>query len=101
MAAAPEPLRLFAVVPEQRDKHSHPETAVPVFSEVSLHTVSEAGRLVARAQAHFVAAVITARSAGCSWRLIGTAAGVPYQSLHRRFGQHPKPTGASQDGRAG
>jgi hypothetical protein len=49
--------------------------------------VRRAGIVVAQAQERFAAAVLTARDAGCSWRHIGTAAGVPYQSLHRRFAE--------------
>lgn len=36
------------------------------------------------ASARFESAVASARRAGCSWRAIAGAAGVPYQSLHRR-----------------
>ena len=50
-----------------------------------LRRVAEAARLVSQAKVRFVSAVIAARSAGCSWRAIGTASGVPHQSLHRRF----------------
>lgn len=82
MAAAPELLRLF-------DAHGlDPSSQVERGSksaEKSLRRVAEAARLVAKAQAGFVRAVTTARSAGCSWRRIGSAAGLPYQSLHRAF----------------
>jgi hypothetical protein len=89
MAAAPEPLRLFETATRDGREESRPETAQAGLLGGSLQAVAEAGRLVTRAQARFATAVISARRAGSSWRLIGTAAGVPYQSLHRRFAGHP------------
>lgn len=80
MARAPEPLRLFDPPGDE------PRAGAEVGSaEGSLDAVAEAARLVVKAQARFAAAVSAARAAGCSWRRIGTAAGVPYQSLHRSF----------------
>jgi hypothetical protein len=99
MATAPEPLRLFEAAPEGREEHSHVEAGRPALFEGPLQGVAEAGRLVARAQARFVAAVVAARRAGCSWRLIGTAAGVPYQSLHRRFAGQRLPDVPARDAR--
>ena len=83
MAAAPEPLRLFATESEGACRVS----ATAPYVQASLQRVRRAGRLVAQAQEGFASAVLTARGAACSWRQIGTAAGVPYQSLHRRFAQ--------------
>ena len=82
----PEPLRLFDTdavdVP-------HPETANEPLARASLQRVRLTSRLVAKAQDRFAGAVLSARSGGCSWREIGTAASVPYLTLHRRFGQIP------------
>lgn len=47
--------------------------------------VTQAVKLVGKAQECLARAIADARSAGYSWRRIGTAAAVPYQSLHRRF----------------
>jgi len=82
VAASPEPLRLFDS--DRLEPSSHVETGSKLSAEESLHRVAEAARLIAKAPAGFVLAVTTARGAGCSWRRIGTAAGVPYQSLQRR-----------------
>jgi hypothetical protein len=85
MATAPDPLPLFDSLALGLDGASSPEEP--------LQRVNEAARLVVKAQARLLRAVMTARSAGCSWRRIGTAAGVPYQSLHRKFSRHPvRPT---------
>ncbi len=89
MAAAPEPLRLFDGDVQPRRRLSRDETAENTPAEESLPAVTEAAKLVGKAQACFIVAVTTARSAGCSWRQIGAAAGVPYQSLHRRFAARP------------
>jgi hypothetical protein len=99
MATAPEALRLFEAAAEGQEEHSHVEAGRPALFEGPLQAVAEAGRLVGRAQARFGAAVIAARRAGCSWRLIGTAAGVPYQSLHRRFAGHRLSGVPVRDGR--
>ena len=80
MTGAHEPLRLFEGAAE-----GPAVGAKAASAEGSLRAVAEAARLVAKAQARFVAAVHVARTAGCSWRQIGTAAGVPYQNLHRSF----------------
>ena len=31
-------------------------------------------------------AIVGAHRAGCSWRMIGTHLGIPYQTVHRRYG---------------
>ena len=31
-------------------------------------------------------AIVGAHRAGCSWRVIGTHLGIPYQTVHRRYG---------------
>jgi hypothetical protein len=82
VAASPEPLRLFDS--DRLEPSSHVETGSKLSAEESLHRVAEAARLVAKARAGFVRAVTTARGAGCNWRRIGTAAGLPCQSLQRR-----------------
>lgn len=87
MVAQPEVMTLFDGTSEDPVGFAlcHLETSRTVSVERSLQAVSEAAKLVVRAQARFVDAVRTARDVGCSWRRIGTAAGVPYQSLHRRL----------------
>jgi hypothetical protein len=88
MATAPDPLRLFDSLALGLDGAASPKEP--------LQRVREAARLVAKAHARLLRVVMTARRAGCSWRHIGTAAGIPYQSLHRKFSRHPVPTAAGQ-----
>jgi DNA-directed RNA polymerase specialized sigma24 family protein len=85
VAEAPEPLQLFGTNFEGAQ-----QTGPSGVEPATLQTVRRAGRLVIQAQERFRSAVLAARSEGCSWRQIGTAAGVPYQSLHRRLVHQPK-----------
>jgi hypothetical protein len=41
--------------------------------------------MVKNADRQLEATITAARADGCSWREIGIAAGVPYQTLHRRY----------------
>ena len=52
-----------------------------------LRMVAEAATMVVNANDRLEAAIEAARMAGFSWRQIGIAAGVPYQTLHRRHRQ--------------
>jgi hypothetical protein len=49
-----------------------------------LQAIADAAASVAAARRQLDAAIEAARIAGVSWRQIGAAAGVAYQSLHRR-----------------
>lgn len=98
MAAAPEPLRLFGVT-EEAEAVALAAAAHRRLGEGSLQRLHQAGRLVAQAQARFASAVIAAHKAGCSWRRIGAAAGVPYQSLHRRLAEQAEPKRTGRRGR--
>jgi hypothetical protein len=49
-----------------------------------LRVIADAATMVRNADLRLDAAIQAARVAGCSWREIGIAAGVPYQTLHRR-----------------
>jgi len=82
MTAAPEPLRLFEGQPYSERK-SHFETDRHAADDALEAVVLSAGRLKG-AQARFDDAVTAAHRAGYSWRRIGAATGVPFQSLHRR-----------------
>jgi hypothetical protein len=105
MADRPEPLRLFDPDPQgDETRSSQPKTGaelspsetrqVPSRSETRsnwqegqenpLHAVAEAATMVGNADRHLDAAIEAARAAGRSWREIGIASGVPYQTLHRR-----------------
>jgi hypothetical protein len=53
-----------------------------------LRRVAEAAKLVAEAHPRLAGALTSAHDAGCSWRRIGGASGIPYQILHRRFREH-------------
>lgn len=90
MTGVPEALRLFDYPgPLARPTREDLSSSRP--NGRSLLAAAEAARLVAQAQAHFAAAVVAARCEGWSWRRIGTATSVPYQSLHRRFSVGPFP----------
>lgn len=54
-------------------------------AKASLRQVAAAAEAAALARAGLAQAVAAARRAGDSWRHIGLAAGVPYQTLHRQF----------------
>ena len=82
MTAAPEPLRLFEGQPDS-EPESHFETDRRA-ADGALAAVVDSARRLKRAQARFDDAVTAARGAGCSRRRIGGAAGVSFQSLHRR-----------------
>lgn len=49
-------------------------------------SIAAAARQLRLAQSRFGAAIDAGRRAGLSWRQIGAAAGVPFQTLHRRAG---------------
>ncbi len=53
-------------------------------SQRLIQAIEDASELVAAAHAQLDVAIEAARVAGVSWRHIGTAAGVAFQSLHRR-----------------
>jgi hypothetical protein len=80
-----EPLSLFEESKSETEAVSKVETGAPARLRASLQAAAIAARLAAEAQARFSAVVSDARAAGLSWRRIGTVAGVPYQTLHRRF----------------
>src|SRR5580698_9158766 len=86
-AVEPEPLQLFAMGATANERSSGTRPHRPHPAEESLERVARAAVLVAEAQQRFRMAVIAARAVGCSWRRIGTAAGVPFQSLHRTFAE--------------
>jgi hypothetical protein len=48
--------------------------------------LAEAAILLNRAQANLTTAIDAARRMGWSWRRIGAESGLPFQTLHRRFG---------------
>lgn len=52
-----------------------------------LRVVAEEVTMVMNAHDRLDAAIEAARRAGVSWRQIGIAAGIPYQTLHRRHRQ--------------
>jgi hypothetical protein len=56
-------------------------------SAYQLQVVAEEATMVVNAHDRLEAAIQAARRAGVSWRQIGIAAGVPYQTLHRRHRQ--------------
>jgi hypothetical protein len=86
-----EELRLFDAdiaaqlrVNEGRDSAAAPEV---------LRRVAESAHEVAQASGRLSRAVVKARRAGRSWRQIGEASGIPYQSLHRKFAEQARPDG--------
>ena len=104
MADRPETLRLFDLGPQEvMPASSRPETTRVSRSEMPepsqsvtgpqgnagmenpLRAIGEAATMVTNADRQLAAAIQAARAAGRSWREIGIAAGVPYQTLHRRY----------------
>lgn len=74
---------------ETRPPLSEIETANPEVdnSANQLRVIAEEATMVVNANDRLEAAIEAARRAGFSWRQIGIAAGVPYQTLHRRHRQ--------------
>jgi hypothetical protein len=64
---------------------SSPDNGTLDALKTSLQQVAAAAEAAARARARLAQAVAAARQASASWRHIGVAAGVPYQTLHRQF----------------
>jgi len=58
-----------------------------ILAHELLHTIADSSTMMKKAREQFDAAVEAARVAGLSWRQIGIAASVPYQTLHRQFRQ--------------
>jgi hypothetical protein len=83
MTAAPEPLRLFDDDRGEVDRKSHVETGCPRRSDDALRAVARDAKLLTEAQRRLDCAVEAARADGCSWRRIGTASGVRFQTFHR------------------
>jgi hypothetical protein len=101
-----DPLRLFDLDLPQPVK-SHVETpkcpsqieTPPPLSEIEtedpevedladqLRVIADEATMVVKANDRLEAAIEAARRAGVSWRQIGIAAGVPYQTLQRRHRQ--------------
>ena len=96
MVAAPEPLRLFNTGETNGPGPSQIMTRHHVPVQEALRQVNEAAKLIVEAQARLAAAVTAAHDAGCTWRRIGIASGVPYQTLHRKFAEHAGPDLRSQ-----
>ncbi len=63
---------------------SSPDNGTLDALKTSLQQVAAAAESAARARARLAQAVAAARQTGASWRHIGLAAGVPYQTLHRQ-----------------
>lgn len=74
----------LVLIQETPVDESHTETG----DKDVLRKVRRAARLMVEAQTHFREAVNAARRSGCSWRRIGNAAGVPFQTLHRQMTDH-------------
>ena len=101
MATPPEPLRLFDLDPlmvlvapaETPPTASQAETSLSGVAPENLRDVDRDGPalrdavvaaiLVNDARRALSEAVAAARVAGHSWRAIGIATGIPYQTLHR------------------
>lgn len=63
-----------------------------------LRQASDAATMEEAAKRSLAGAIVAARSAGCTWRAIGIATGIPYQTLHRRSAR-PGP-GVTTEGHA-
>jgi hypothetical protein len=82
VAVAPEPLRLFPVPQGDRDGDARSLDVVPVSSVAALQAVGEAATRLKTARCQLAETIARARASGLSWRAIGQAAGLPYQTLH-------------------
>jgi len=83
-----EELRLFdADITAQLPLHEDGDSAA---AQEALRRVAETARELAQAGGRFSRAVVKAHQAGCSWRRLGEASGVPYQTLHRKFAQQER-----------
>jgi hypothetical protein len=83
-----EELRLFdADITAQLPLHEDGDSTA---AQEALFRVSEAAREVVEASGRFSRAVVKGRRVGCSWRRLGEASGVPYQSLHRNFAKQER-----------
>jgi len=74
----------------------HRERRGPSPDNDLLREAAEAARLVTLTTDALNAAITAARAAGRSWRELGIAAGIPFQTLHRRAklaDTHPEPPG--------
>jgi ribosome modulation factor len=74
---------------ETPERLSEIETDNPKVEDPAhqLQLVAEEATMVVNANDRLEAAIEAARRAGISWRQIGIAAGVPYQTLHRQHWQ--------------
>jgi hypothetical protein len=107
MAGRAEPLRLFDLADEsgalasrgettaspsingKRSEASPNETPTPAVQlrgtgVEALGRIAEAATLVCDAQRELDEAIEIARALGHTWRTIGVASGIPFQTLHRR-----------------
>ena len=89
MLGAPDQLPLFQ--PIARSDDDEPAELLPG----PLDRLSRAAADHARAVRKLEVAICAARRAGCSWRTIGRVAGLPFQTLARRYGRQAtfSPTG--------
>jgi hypothetical protein len=83
----PEPPELLRLFPAEDIAPPASQFDSPASCSSHAHdALVRAARELAVARARFADAVRAARRAGYSWRDIGMIAGLPYQTLHRRFG---------------
>ncbi len=78
------PSQIKTPPPLSRIETDNPKVEDPAHQ---LRVVAEEATMVVNANDRLEGAIDAARMAGVSWRQIGTAAGVPYQTLHRRHRQ--------------
>jgi hypothetical protein len=97
VAPVVEALRLFDVdAPTQRPC---PARGGSYRAQDLLLQVAGQARALDEAGVAFSSAVVAARQAGCSWRLVARAAGLPHQTLHRRYaGQGDRVGGKTCEG---
>ena len=86
-AISTEELHLFALDHVHDPGPARPNPSRP--RTASRDDLAEAAILLDRAQANLATAVKAARRRGWSWRRIGAESGLPFQTLHRRFGFRP------------
>ena len=74
-------LRLFAVA--DSPLHEQHQDAEATRSKTG-RAITTAAQRLRMAESHFETAIQAGRRAGLTWRQIGVAAGLPFQTIHRR-----------------
>jgi hypothetical protein len=95
----PHPSRTTTPRVRPRSGAHDPKDGGQRLSDDFLREAAGAARLVGLATDTLTEAITAARNAGSSWRQLGIATGIPFQTLHRRAklaAAHPEPPGQEE-----